>query len=47
MPLSPKKSIANLKSYKPNFGNLIKKKVLRLSANENPLGCSSKISNYK
>ena len=44
MPLSPKKTIANLKSYKQNFGKSDSKKVIRLSANENPLGCSSKIS---
>ncbi len=44
MPLSPKKSIAKLKSYKPNFGKSDSKKVIRLSANENPLGCSRKIS---
>ena len=45
MSVHPKKSILNLHGYKPNFGKSNLKKVIHLSANENPLGCSNKISN--
>ena len=36
----PKNSILNLDSYKPNFGSSNLKQLIRLSANENPLGYS-------
>ena len=45
MSVHPKKSILKLHGYKPNFGKSNLKKVIHLSANENPLGCSKKISN--
>ena len=45
MTVTPKKSILQLNIYKPNFGENYRKNPIRLSANENPLGCSPKISN--
>ena len=39
----PKNSVLNLDSYKPNFGSSNLKQLIRLSANENPLGYSPKI----
>ncbi len=44
MSIYPRNSILDLKSYKPNFGKTKIKNLIRLSANENPLGCSPKIS---
>ena len=41
--LKPKDSIINLNAYKPNFGASNLKKLIRLSANENPLGYSPRI----
>ena len=43
MLLEPKESILNLDAYKPNFGSSNLKKLIRLSANENPLGYSPRI----
>ncbi len=40
---SPRKSILNTESYKPNFGTSRAKNFIRLSANENPLGCSKNV----
>lgn len=40
----PKKAILSLNAYKPNFGLTNIKNQIRLSANENPLGCSPNIS---
>ena len=40
---SPRKSILNTESYKPNFGTSRAKYFIRLSANENPLGCSKNV----
>ena len=45
MSILPKKTILKLNGYKPNFGKSNLRKVIHLSANENPLGCSNKISN--
>ena len=45
MSLYPRKSILELKAYKPNFGKTTIKNLIRLSANENPLGCTPNISN--
>ena len=39
----PKNSVLNLDAYKPNFGTSNLKQLIRLSANENPLGYSPKI----
>ena len=48
MPINPRKSISNLKPYKPNFGKTKINNLIRLSANENPLGCSPDIAfNFK
>ena len=44
MSLSPRKSILELVTYKPNFGKSNLKNTIRMSANENPLGCSPKVS---
>ncbi len=43
MSLSPRKSILELIPYKPNFGKSNLKNTIRMSANENPLGCSPKV----
>jgi len=43
MSLLPRKSITELISYKPNFGKSNFKNIIRMSANENPLGCSPKV----
>ncbi len=43
MSLLPRKSILELISYKPNFGKSNLKNTIRMSANENPLGCSPKV----
>ena len=40
---TPKNSILELNSYNPNFGKSNANKLIRLSANENPLGCSPNI----
>ncbi len=40
----PKKTILSLNPYKPNFGLLKSENQIRLSANENPLGCSPNIN---
>ena len=47
MPIFPRKSILELKPYKPNFGKTKVKNFIRLSANENPLGCSPNILKLK
>ena len=39
----PRKSLMDLTPYKPNFGKPDLEDFIRLSANENPLGCSPKI----
>ena len=40
----PKKAILSISAYKPNFGVAKIKTQIRLSANENPLGCSPNIN---
>ncbi len=47
MNIYPSKSILKLKPYKPNFGKTTIKNFIRLSANENPLGCSPNIPSFK
>ncbi len=43
--IKPRKSVLKLNAYKPNFGKKNSNQLIRLSANENPLGCSPKILN--